>query len=84
MKKNIALALILLISIGLSACTESGEADEGRLNRLEVIGTDKPDNEIVIFRDKETNCQYMHISAGYGQVIEPVLTAEGKPYCPQK
>ncbi|MGH0590544.1 DUF6440 family protein [Bacillus mycoides] len=40
--------------------------------------------DITIFRDKETGCQYMHIDAAYGPVIEPILNQDGKPYCPQK
>jgi hypothetical protein len=55
------------------------------LERLETIGSDRVGSFITIFRDKETGCQYFNTDGSYGGiVIEPVLTAEGKPYCPQK
>ncbi|MDZ4499726.1 DUF6440 family protein [Bacillus cereus] len=79
MKKVIIVGLLSVALLG--ACEEP---DVGAsLGRLEVVGKDKVDSDITIFKDKETGCQYMNINAGYGQVIEPILNQDGKPYCPQ-
>lgn len=84
MKKHYIIGLVLFAGLALSACAETN-ADESFMNRLVKVGSDKPHGYITIFKDKETGCQYFKTDASYGGVvIEPVLTEEGKPYCPQK
>lgn len=91
-KKIICVSLIGLTLLG--ACESPASKQEPSkektekkemLERLETIGSDRVGSFITIFRDKETGCQYFNTDGSYGGiVIEPVLTAEGKPYCPQK
>ncbi|QNI20411.1 hypothetical protein [Bacillus phage 1_ICo-2020] len=74
MRKTIVVLAVVLVLIGCSSGTKTGAS----LGRLENIGKD---GNIILFKDNKTGCQYMRVSAGYGQVIEPVLNREGKPYC---
>lgn len=72
MKKIIAISVVTLALIG---CSSNAGAS---LGRLENIGKD---GDIILFKDNKTGCQYMRVSVGYGQVIEPVIDKYGKPYC---
>lgn len=91
-KKIIGIALIGLTLLG--ACETPKDKEEPSkaqtdkkemLGRLESIGSDRVGSFITIFRDKDTGCQYFNTDGSYGGiVIEPVLQADGKPYCPQK
>lgn len=85
MKKIIS--IVLLGSILLVACGDSNVG--ASLGRLELIGQDKLNNQsgrdsMMMFRDKETGCQYIYADGTTGVAIQPVLNSEGKPYCPQK
>ncbi|UNY48780.1 hypothetical protein P9294_gp065 [Bacillus phage FADO] len=75
---------VVTLTLTLVSCSSEEEKVNASLGRLEKIGSDDIGSGIDIFRDKETGCQYMNISAGYGQVIEPMVQADGKPYCPKK
>ena len=77
MKKIVTVTGIALII--LSACSSASEA---KLGRLKTLGTDRTDGSVItIIEDSKTGCQYMNIDAGYGQVIQPLLTKDGTPYC---
>lgn len=74
MRKVAAVLLIVLALIGCSSEIKTGAS----LGRFENIGKD---GELILFKDNKTGCQYIRVTKGYGQVIEPVVNREGKPYC---
>ncbi|PFB64306.1 hypothetical protein COK00_11820 [Bacillus cereus] len=79
MKKSLGIVLLGVMLLG--ACESSAGAS---LGRLKVIGEDEVASDITIFEDTATGCQYMNTNQGYAASVTPILTPEGKPYCPQK
>ncbi|TPF18021.1 DUF6440 family protein [Priestia megaterium] len=80
MKKTIG--VLLAAGVIFAAFSSQSNAD---LGRFEALGKDRFStygHEITLFRDTKTGCQYMRVSTNSaGQVIEPVLNKDGKPYC---
>ncbi|WP_310877047.1 DUF6440 family protein [Priestia megaterium] len=79
MKKTIG--TLMVAGIILTACSSQSDADLGRFKAVGMDDIGNGGEDVILIIDNETGCRYMHINAGYGQVIEPVLNKDGKPYC---